>query len=333
MTPQIATLHDSSGAMAEILVSLGFNCFRLRAVVDKRPVEVIYAPADFAAGQMPPSKGGMPILFPFPGRIAGTIFRWEGKEYPLQPGDAFGNAIHGFALSRPWRVIEHRENRIVGEFHAWRDDPSLKERWPADFRLTATYTLAAHTLKCQYKIENPCDVPLPCGFGVHPYFHVPLGGASADDCLVKLPVTARWELKDKLPTGQRLELPNADQFAAGQRFGELSLDDVFTGLVPKNVVPENMAPKNLAPGKSSVVATSVHDPSSGLTMTQTFDPRTFRECVVFTPPSRAAICLEPYTCVPDCFDLEKRGIDAGLRIVPPGQSFSTEVEIRVSTEG
>jgi hypothetical protein len=36
--------------------------------------------------------------------------------------------------------------------------------------------------------------------------------------------------------------------------------------------------------------------------------------------------------VPDCFDLAKRGIDAGLRVLPPGESFSTEVEIWIGTE-
>ena len=70
-------------------------------------------------------------------------------------------------------------------------------------------------------MENPCDVPLPCGFGTHPYFRVPLGGVKADDCVVRLPVSARWELKDMLPTGQRVELADAAEFQAGQRFGDL----------------------------------------------------------------------------------------------------------------
>src|SRR5262245_20315125 len=97
MPPEIVTLRDpAAGSSAEILVSQGFNCFRFTATVDGRPVEAIYAPDDFSLGQGRPSRGGIPILFPFPGRIPGTVFHWEGKEYPLEPGDAFGNAIHGF---------------------------------------------------------------------------------------------------------------------------------------------------------------------------------------------------------------------------------------------
>jgi aldose 1-epimerase len=314
MVPETVTLRDaSSGAAIEILVSQGFNCFRFTAMHGGRPVEVLYAPPDFATGQGRPSRGGIPLLCPFPGRVRGTAFHWEGKEYALQPGDAFGNAIHGFALSRPWRVLEQSENRVVGQFHAWQDDSSLKACWPADFRLTATYELAGNSLRGSYLIENPCDVPLPCGFGTHPYFRVPIGGQKADDRIVKLPVTARWELKDMMPTGKRLSLSNAAELQVGQPFGQLQFDDAFTGLINQN----------------GLISASIHDPASGCTVTQQFDA-TFRECVVYTPPHREAICIEPLTCVPNCFELAREGIDSGLKIVPPGGSFSAGVNIVVS---
>src|SRR5204863_5699002 len=99
----------------------------------------------------------------------------------------------------------------------------------------------------------------------------------------------------------------------GQRFSDLQLDDVFTGLLFHD-------------GWSS---SSIYDPASGCTLTQRFD-RAFRECVVFTPPHREAICIEPYTCVPGCFELAQRGIEAGLRVVPPGASFTARVEFDVS---
>jgi aldose 1-epimerase len=313
MTAEIVTIRDPSGASAEILVNQGFNCFRFTAMPGGQAVEIIYAPADFAAGQGRPSRGGIPLLFPFPGRIRGTAFRWEGKQYSLEAGDAFANAIHGFALSRPWRVVEKSDSKVVGQFQAWRDDPALKERWPADFRMTASYRIDATSLRGEYWIENPCDVPLPCGFGTHPYFRVPLGGNNANDCVVKLPVQERWELKDMLPTGRRIELPEAANLQSGQRFGDLQLDDVFTGLQFHEGWCE----------------ASIHDPASGRIMTQRCDG-SFRECVVYTAPHREAICIEPLTCVPNCFELAGRGVEAGLKIVPPGGSFVARVEIVVS---
>lgn len=309
-----AMIRDAAtGSSAEVLVSQGFNCFRFTALPGGKPVDVLYAPDDFALGQSRPSSGGIPLLFPFPGRIPGTTFNWEGKQYQLEPADAFGNAIHGFVHARPWRVIEHSESRVVGQFHCWRDDPSLKARWPADFRITATYSLSGNSLSAEYLLENPSDIPLPCGFGTHPYFRVPLGDPVTDDCVVQLPVSTRWELADMLPTGRRLELPDASDLQAGKKFAALKFDDVFSGLR----------------FDGEWCAASIHDPASGVTMTQRFD-RAFRECVVYTAPHRQAICIEPLTCVPSCFDLAARGIDAGMRIVPPGGSFSCRVEISVT---
>src|SRR3954466_8190102 len=187
---ETVVIHDPiNGSSAEILVGQGFNCFRFTAMAEGQPFEVLSSPSGFPSGQSRPSRGGIPLLFPFPGRIPGTTFTWQGKQYELEAGDALGNAIHGFALSRPWRITDQAVNQVTGQFHAWQDDPSLKARWPADFRLTAVYTLVGNRLHGHYKIENPSDAPLPCGFGTHPYFRIPLGGQKAADCIVRLPVS------------------------------------------------------------------------------------------------------------------------------------------------
>jgi aldose 1-epimerase len=314
MTAEILTLRDeTAGSEAQILVSQGFNCFGFQVRLKGRPIEVLYAPPGFETGKGRPSKGGIPLMLPFPGRIPGTRFMWEDQEYELEAGDPLGNAIHGFAMWRPWRIVEESGTHAVGEFHAFRDDPLLKARWPADFRISAEYRLAGNSLLAEYTIENPGDVPLPCGFGTHPYFRVPLGGVSPETCVVRLPVSAKWELQDMLTTGRRLELSDAAAYQAGRRYGDLQLDDAFTDVQ----------------FEGNWSSASIHDPESGVTVTQRFDGA-FRECVVYTPPHREAICIEPLTCVPNAFELTKRGIDAGLKIVPPGGSFAALVEIHVT---
>jgi aldose 1-epimerase len=310
---QIVTLRDpESGSVAQIAVNLGFNCFRFGVPHQGRLVEVLYAHPDFAAGGQRPSGSGIPLLFPFPGRIPGTTFRWEGQRYELPDVDPLGNAIHGFAMRRPWRVIEQGDGRVTGEFHAWRDDPSLKDRWPADSILRATYTLRGRTLAGTFRVENPGQTPLPFGFGLHPYFRVPLGGRSADDCVVWLSVTERWVLKDMLPTGKRRVLPDSDAFDSGRRLGELKLDDVFTGLIDD----------------AGLAEAQVQDPN-GLAVAIRWRVDQFRECVVYTPPHREAICIEPLTCAPSAAALAAKGIEAGWRVLPPGQSFEATVTIAV----
>jgi aldose 1-epimerase len=314
MSVESVTIRDpSSGALAEILTGFGFNCHRFQAWHDGQPVEVLWSEEGFASGEKRPSGSGIPILFPFPGRIRGTAFVWDDKTYTLEDGDGRGNAIHGFVHCRPWRVVESSEQRVVGEFHASRDEPELANRWPADFRIRATYEIQSNLLRCAYRIENPGQVTLPCGFGVHPYFQLPLAAAGeADHCRIRLPVTAEWELAEMNATGNRLPLERADSFRAGVPFGDLSLDNVFTGLAFER----------------GTCTASIHDPASGREMVLRFDD-SFRECVVYNPPHRRAICIEPYTCVPDCFRLCRDGIDAGMRLLGPGESFAAEITIEL----
>jgi len=55
--------------------------------------------------------------------------------------------------------------------------------------------------------------------------------------------------------------------------------------------------------------------------------REFSCCVVYNPPDRHAISIEPYTCVPDPFSLDRKGIPTGLKVLAPGESFQARVEI------
>lgn len=312
MAIENVVLRDAaSGSVAEVAPALGFNCHRFAVPRESRLVEVLWREPNFLEGIGKPSRSGVPVLFPFPGRLPGQSLHWQGKSYDLGSDDGRGNAIHGFVHARPWRVISQSESRVIGEFHAWQDDPSLKLRWPADFRITATYELSGTKLSMHYEVENPGDAPLPCGLGTHPYFRVPLGGSSAHDCLVHLPVTTEWELIEMIPTGRQLPLENATELAAGKKFGELTLDNCFAGLQFQD----------------DWCAARIRDPESNLGMTIRFDSA-FRECVVYTPPHREAICIEPYTCVPGAAAMQDPAA-AGLRVLGPGESFEARVEIEL----
>src|SRR5262245_38074138 len=141
---QIVSITDAAtGATARILVSLGFNCFSWRPVLNDGPREMLWSHQDVASGNQPPSGSGVPLLFPFPGRIGNARFMFGGHESFLEPGDRFGNAIHGFVYNRPWRAVEQKVNRRSGEFQASRDDPAVLTRWPGDFRIRASYTIEA----------------------------------------------------------------------------------------------------------------------------------------------------------------------------------------------
>lgn len=311
--PQTIELHDErSGSAARVMAGFGFNCFSYRPVVEGRPVDVLWADPDFASGAARPSGSGIPILFPFAGRLSGKVLDYEGRTYALENDDGRGNAIHGFVLTRPWRVVEQSTAHVLGEFQASRDAPDLLDRWPADFRIAVGYRIECDRLDCSMTVTNPGAQSLPFGLGVHPYFRLPLGGGPAEDCRVSVPVEEYWELADMLPTGRRLAIEASRRLAAGRRFGDCQFDDVFCSFPPRD----------------EAIEATIEDVRSRRRLTIAFD-RAFRECVVYTPPHREAICIEPYTCVPDAFRLTGKGIDAGLRHLPPGDEFRAGFSLRI----
>jgi aldose 1-epimerase len=314
----IISLRDATtNSSARIAPSLGFNCFEFRADVDGEIVDVIDAAPEFAAGNERPSGHGIPILFPFPSRIQRGRYEWDGREYELPPDvvgyDATGNAIHGFCLDRPWRVTAVGDHFVVGEFQLSVDAPERLAYWPADCLIEIRYELRGPNLRADFRIANPDDKPLPWGLGTHAYFRVPLGDAGkAGRCLVEVPASQQWELQELLPTGKRIAVAGAKDLREGTRLEQLQLDDVYT---------------DLAAGEDSLDCL-ILDEESGLQMLQRCDPM-FREIVAYTPPGRDAVCLEPYTCIPDAINLQQQGVDAGWRVLEPGGEFRTWVEFRV----
>lgn len=309
--PKIITLSHPSGSSARVHAGFGFNCFSFQAIHDGQPTEIFWSAPDFESGSQRASGSGNPILFPFAGRITGGKFEFEGRSFQLEAGDGRGNAIHGFVISRPWRVTDQSESSVTAEFQASVDAPELLKLWPADFHIRGTYELAGNTLHNRFVIRNPGQSRLPFGLGTHPYFRLPLGTkGSADECVVTVPIRESWELVDLLPTGKKLHSEIHDKVAAGIPFGETKFDDVFTGLQP-------------AGGQ---VTAWIHDAANGRALRVLFDD-SFRECVVYNPPHRQAICIEPYTCVPDAFLLSARGQETGLRVLDPGEEFSAAIAI------
>jgi len=314
--PKTVQLQDrDSGATAHIATGLGFNCYSFRPCFGNEHIEAIWASPDFERGTGKPSSSGIPILFPFPGRIARSELIWRDKRYPLEPNDGRGNAIHGFLYTRPWRVIEHDAHRVVAQFQASVDDNRILGLWPSDFRVTGEYRLKGNTLHSEFLIENPdtSSKPLPFGFGTHPYFRVPLGGEDAAECRVALPVSEEWELADLIPTGEKKPLRDAETFQQGLLFGDMQFDNVFDGLIYD---------------ADGVCRATITDPSSQRKLTLSFDG-IYRSCVIYTPGHREAVCIEPYTCVPNAAELEDADLDAGLRVLEPGQQLRTVIEMSV----
>ena len=316
MAAECVRIEDpSSGASAEVLVSLGFNCFSWRApfAAGEEPRELLWAEPGFEQGDKKPSRSGVPLLFPFPGRIREGKFEFGGKTYELERNDGLGNAIHGYALDAPWRVLQQTTDSLTAEFRPSIDAPEKLPLWTGDYRVEATYRIEGAKLVLDATFENVGDSPLPWSFGTHAYFRMPLADESQiEHTIIEAPLDGLWRTEGLVPDGEVLPLGDYAAIPSGLALNGNEFDTTF----------------RMAPGEE--LATEVRDPQSGRVVRQTFGSE-MRCCVIFTPGHREAVCLEPYTSVTNAYELEANGIDTGLRVLGPGESEKSVVTLEALT--
>lgn len=304
----VYTLKDGdSGASASVLPSYGFNLFDLRLPVAGEVRPILDAFPDFPENPRSPGRNGIPVLFPYPNRIANAQFTFAGKSYSL-PVNNGPNSIHGFAISAEWDVVEQSTDgaaAITGRFQLSKNAPAMREHWPTDAVLEIRYALAGRRLTMDVSVTNPTDADLPYGFGIHPYFRCPLTpDGDLGQTRVVVPASQTWLLDQFIPTGERKPVDSRLDFRQGQPMKGLKLDDVLTGL-------------EFAEGKA---VCRVMDLGLKGEFRMIVD-RNIRELVVYTPPGDGrVISIEPYTQTTDAIHLAAQGVDGGLRVLRHGQT-------------
>jgi aldose 1-epimerase len=159
---------------------------------------------------------------------------------------------------------------------------------------------------------------LPFGIGYHPYFALaPFGGSQA---ILTVAAERYWELAENLPTGTTHEVDASRDLRHGRSLSALHLDDVMTGVYPFAVDQQD-----------HLNMTAVLQHPTGERLLTLWASPDFREMVLFTPPHREAVCVEPYTCTTDAINLSQRGIDAGLRVLKPNERWQGVLELHVSS--
>lgn len=307
-----------SGSLARISPGQGFNCFQFEASLGNGEViSVINAPDDFLTGNSPVGRYGNPVLFPYPNRIASGRFRWGERDFELRPDevlfDESGNAIHGLCIDRPWRVIDQTDSSVTGVFRLSVDAPERRSCWPADAEIQIRYEVRGTSLLSEIQVFNPDEHLLPWGFGTHGYFNVPfLRGTQLKEYTIVVPSETLVELQDCLPTGAMVDAPSEKSLRSGRSFAGLHADDVYSQLIPEE----------------GAIHCRLDHEMSGICVEQRCS-LDFRELVVFTPWWSSSVCMEPYTCMTNAINLQQRGIDAGLRVLGPGEHWTGRLDLHV----
>ncbi len=311
----VYSIEQKGKAIAKIVPELGNNCYSFRIADGNTSLNIIDEPPDLETLKQRPTAYGNPILFPFPNRIRDGKWEFEGKTYQFDKTPESPTTIHGLLLNRPYKVDKHEADEngavLVCSLNS-QDFPDVVRQYPFPFVIKMTYLLKDSSLNMHVEIENIGNGNMPVGFGIHPYFNVnPTGLADASKALITVPANKYWELDDVLvPTGERHAVHGILDLRSGQPFEKLKLDHVFTD----------------AQFVGGVSRCLIENKDIGYGMLMESDA-VFRELVVYTPPERETICFEPYTCPTDAINLEKRGVPAGVIVLPPQGTFTASVRI------
>lgn len=112
-------------------------------------------------------RGGIPVLFPSPGRLTGDRFEREGRSGSMKQ--------HGFARDLPWQANVHDDADAARATLVLRSSDATRAMYPWDFKVTLGIALKGATLRLDVSVRNTGAAPMPFGFGIHPYFLVAVG--------------------------------------------------------------------------------------------------------------------------------------------------------------
>lgn len=132
-------------------------------------------------------RGGVPVLFPSPGKLAGDAWAWGGVRGSMKQ--------HGFARDLPWDVVGTGTDDGAWAALELRSSDVTRAQYPWDFCAEYTYRLRGREMVIEMRIENLGVSPMPFGVGFHPYFAV----RDAEKAAVRIPTraTRAFDNKDK----------------------------------------------------------------------------------------------------------------------------------------
>lgn len=243
------------------------------------------------------------VLLPFPNRVDGGLYEFEGEEQQLPLTEpAANNAIHGLTRWLDWTPLRWTASSVTLCQRLYPQDG-----YPFLLALQIEYSLSDLGLTVATTATNVGNEALPFGAGHHPYLTV--GTRTIDAATLRLPARTTLETNDRLiPTG-RASVDGTDMdFREGREIGSVQLDTCYTDVIPD---ADGFTRVHLIHPDGSPVIVVGMDPSHGFIQAYTGDTLPEQD-------RRRGIAIEPMTCAPDAFNSGD-----GLRVLPPGESFTS----------
>ncbi len=180
----------------------------------------------FEPDQLPPAGAGQ-LLAPWPNRIDGGKYEFDGATYQLELSEAArGNAIHGLTRWSNWQLA-HRTPHQVTMAHVLHGRPG----YPFCLEVSVSYQLdAASGLIVAVSASNVGSRPAPYGTGSHPYLVA--GEPFVNGCELELQASHWLPTDDRgIPSGPPRDVADSPfDFRAPRMIGDTQLDHALTGL-------------------------------------------------------------------------------------------------------
>jgi aldose 1-epimerase len=239
------------------------------------------------------------LLAPWPNRVVGGRWAWEGRLLQLPVNDlAAGAALHGLVFDVEWSVTQVDAYSILLTY-ALPAHPG----YPFRLLLTAAYALTPEGLTCSLTALNSGTEPAPVGLGVHPYIAAP---DLVDDLMVTIPAARVLQTDATWQESGRPSVEDAGvDFRSQRRLGDLALDAAFTAVAHEGGRTEAIV--GLPDGRQVVL----------------WSGRTCRWWLLYTGHTlpgtdvRRSLALEPMTCPPNALntgEIDVLAAGASLRL-------------------
>lgn len=255
---------------------------------------------------------GTPVLYPFPNRVRGCQFTFDGVTYHL-PDDDNGRTLHGlirrhaFEMETP--VITDENISVLTRLTIDERHP-LYSLFPIGNQLEIRYTLERQRLTFEVKITNlDREKRFPFGFGIHPYFNI---HGERESVRLQVPAKKWMESAALLPTGNLVALKDAPvDLSSPQPLSALDLDDVWYGMEPEK--PQSIHYERLH-RRLVLYASDI-----------------FTHSVTYTPSGQPFLCVENQTNATDAHNLYAAGKQeaAHLLILNPGESIEGTIRFAI----
>jgi aldose 1-epimerase len=297
------------GEHARFIPALGCQCLEYQVGA----LQVISSTSQPNEIRLHPHRYGIPTLAPWPGRLDHARFSFGGREIKLAVNESNGHAIHGVVCDREFNIVKRGPGFFQAELKWPRESADL-QAWPFPFTLRLQYEIG-DGMRVGAVATNEGTGPMPFGFGLHPYFNLPLDPhGKRETTRLLLPAQNRRPLRaDLIPDGSLAPVGGKYDLRRGDPIGDRIFDDAFC---------------DVSPDSDGVRRARLIEASMRIALEVSADSN-FDNWVIYAPSGRGVIAIEPYSCAPDAFNLTTRGVEAGMFEIAGGASWSGTIEFKI----